>query len=91
MQHRAACPHHKLHKYTAPYPPRHGAVLQVSTVRETIWDEHAAIARAPAASDENLAETLIRARTVKTRARTFQLCWHFYQPKHFLKLHGRHH
>ena len=37
-----------------------GAVLQVSTKRETIWDEHEAIAQAIAAGDEYLAETLTR-------------------------------
>lgn len=37
-----------------------GAVLQVSTMRESIWDEHAAIADAIAQGDEDLAETLIR-------------------------------
>lgn len=37
-----------------------GAVLQVSTMRESIWDEHAAIAKAIREGDENLAETLIR-------------------------------
>ena len=37
-----------------------GAVLQVSTMRETIWDEHDAIAQAIACGDEDLAETLIR-------------------------------
>lgn len=37
-----------------------GAVLQVSTMRESIWDEHAAIAKAISEGDENRAETLIR-------------------------------
>jgi len=37
-----------------------GAVLQVSTMRESIWDEHEAIARAIASGDEDTAETLIR-------------------------------
>ena len=37
-----------------------GAVLQVSTMRESIWDEHEAIAKAIASGDENTAETLIR-------------------------------
>jgi DNA-binding GntR family transcriptional regulator len=37
-----------------------GAVLQVSTMRESIWDEHAAIAKAIQDGDENTAETLIR-------------------------------
>ena len=37
-----------------------GAVLQVSTMRESIWDEHAAIAQAISEGDENLAEKLIR-------------------------------
>ncbi len=37
-----------------------GAVLQVSTMRESIWDEHAAIADAISHGDEDLAETLIR-------------------------------
>jgi DNA-binding GntR family transcriptional regulator len=37
-----------------------GAVLQVSTMRESIWDEHEAIASAIAAGDEDAAETLIR-------------------------------
>ena len=37
-----------------------GAVLQVSTMRESIWDEHAAIAKAIREGDENLAETLTR-------------------------------
>ena len=37
-----------------------GAVLQVSTMRETIWDEHEAIAQAIAQGDEYLAETLTR-------------------------------
>ncbi|MBA4329145.1 MAG: GntR family transcriptional regulator [Polaromonas sp.] len=37
-----------------------GAVLQVSTMRESIWDEHEAIARAIAAGDALTAETLIR-------------------------------
>ncbi|MBA3594470.1 MAG: GntR family transcriptional regulator [Pseudomonadota bacterium] len=37
-----------------------GAVLQVSTMRESIWDEHEAIARAIAAGDAPTAETLIR-------------------------------
>ncbi|MHB1200936.1 MAG: GntR family transcriptional regulator [Polaromonas sp.] len=37
-----------------------GAALQLSAMRESIWDEHAAIARAIGAGDENAAETLIR-------------------------------
>ena len=37
-----------------------GAVLQVSTMRESIWDEHEAIAKAIALGDETQAETLIR-------------------------------
>jgi DNA-binding GntR family transcriptional regulator len=37
-----------------------GAVLQVSTMRESIWDEHEAIADAIAAGDEARAEALIR-------------------------------
>ena len=37
-----------------------GAVLQVSTMRESIWDEHDAIAKAIADGDEDTAETLIR-------------------------------
>jgi DNA-binding GntR family transcriptional regulator len=37
-----------------------GAVLQVSTMRESIWDEHEAIAKAISAGDEDRAETLIR-------------------------------
>ncbi len=37
-----------------------GAVLQVSTMRESIWDEHQAIASAIAAGDELAAERLIR-------------------------------
>ena len=37
-----------------------GAVLQVSTMRESIWDEHEAIAGAIAGGDETQAETLIR-------------------------------
>ena len=37
-----------------------GAVLQVSTIRESIWDEHEAIASAIAAGDEDAAESLIR-------------------------------
>jgi DNA-binding GntR family transcriptional regulator len=37
-----------------------GAVLQLSTMRESIWDEHEAIARAIARGDEAKAETLIR-------------------------------
>ncbi|WP_341902531.1 GntR family transcriptional regulator [Polaromonas sp. YR568] len=37
-----------------------GAVLQVSTMRESIWDEHEAIARAIAAGDEDRAESMIR-------------------------------
>ena len=37
-----------------------GAVLQVSTMRESIWDEHEAIAKAIARGDETQAETLIR-------------------------------
>jgi DNA-binding GntR family transcriptional regulator len=37
-----------------------GAVLQVSTMRESIWDEHETIARAIAAGDARTAETLIR-------------------------------
>ena len=36
-----------------------GAVLQVSTMRESIWDEHAAIAKAISEGDEDTAETLI--------------------------------
>ncbi len=36
-----------------------GAVLQLSTMRESIWDEHEAIAKAIARGDENKAETLI--------------------------------
>ena len=36
-----------------------GAVLQVSTMRESIWDEHEAIAQAIAAGNADLAETLI--------------------------------
>ena len=37
-----------------------GAVLQVSTMRESIWDEHEAIAQALRAGDADLAEVLIR-------------------------------
>jgi DNA-binding GntR family transcriptional regulator len=37
-----------------------GAVLQVSTMRESIWDEHEAIAKAIGEGDENSAESLIR-------------------------------
>jgi DNA-binding GntR family transcriptional regulator len=37
-----------------------GAVLQVSTMRESIWDEHETIAQAIAAGDAHTAETLIR-------------------------------
>ena len=37
-----------------------GAVLQVSTMRESIWDEHEAIAKAIARGDETQAETLSR-------------------------------
>ena len=37
-----------------------GAVLQVSTMRESIWDEHEAIAKAIARGDAAQAETLIR-------------------------------
>jgi len=37
-----------------------GATLLVSTMRESIWDEHEAIAKAIAHGDETKAETLIR-------------------------------
>lgn len=37
-----------------------GAVLQVSTMRESIWDEHEAIAKAISAGDAATAEHLIR-------------------------------
>ena len=37
-----------------------GAVLQVSTMRESIWDEHQAIAQAIADGDETGAESLVR-------------------------------
>ena len=37
-----------------------GAVLQVSTMRESIWDEHESIAKAISRGDEDTAETLIR-------------------------------
>ena len=37
-----------------------GAVLQLATMRESIWDEHEAIAKAIARGDEAQAETLIR-------------------------------
>jgi DNA-binding GntR family transcriptional regulator len=37
-----------------------GAVLQATTMRESIWDEHEAIAQAIARGDEAKAETLIR-------------------------------
>lgn len=37
-----------------------GAVLQATTMRESIWDEHEAIATAIAAGDEETAEDLIR-------------------------------
>ncbi|MDB5891085.1 MAG: transcriptional regulator, GntR family [Polaromonas sp.] len=37
-----------------------GAVLQVSTMRESVWDEHEAIAHAIATGNENAAEKLIR-------------------------------
>lgn len=37
-----------------------GAVLQLSTMRESIWDEHEAIAMAIRNGNENAAETLIR-------------------------------
>jgi len=37
-----------------------GAVLQLSTMRESIWDEHEAIAQAIAAGDADTAEHLIR-------------------------------
>ena len=36
-----------------------GAVLQLSTMRETIWDEHESIAYAIASGDESAAENLI--------------------------------
>jgi DNA-binding GntR family transcriptional regulator len=38
-----------------------GAVLQKSDMRESVWDEHEAIARAIAAGDAAAAETLMRA------------------------------
>ena len=37
-----------------------GAVLQVSTMRESIWDEHEAIAAAISSGDADAAESLIR-------------------------------
>ena len=37
-----------------------GAVLQLSTMRESIWDEHVAIATAIGKGDENAAEALTR-------------------------------
>jgi DNA-binding GntR family transcriptional regulator len=37
-----------------------GEVLQVSTMRESVWDEHEAIAQAMGDGDEHRAETLIR-------------------------------
>ena len=37
-----------------------GAVLQLSTMRESIWDEHEAIVNAIALGDAARAETLIR-------------------------------
>jgi len=37
-----------------------GAVLQIHTMYESIWDEHAAIAQAIGAGDEKAAEALIR-------------------------------
>ena len=37
-----------------------GAVLQASNLRESVWDEHEAIARAIAAGDADLAERLMR-------------------------------
>lgn len=37
-----------------------GAVLQASSLRESVWDEHEAIARAIAAGDADLAERLMR-------------------------------
>ena len=37
-----------------------GAVLQLSTMRESIWDEHEAIATAIGKGDENAAEALTR-------------------------------
>ena len=37
-----------------------GAVLQVSTVRNSVWDEHEAIAKAIAEGDEARAESLMR-------------------------------
>ena len=37
-----------------------GAALQLSTMRESIWDEHEAIAAAIGEGDEDLAESLIR-------------------------------
>jgi len=37
-----------------------GAVLQVSTMRESIWDEHEAIAKSIGEGDEDTAQTLIR-------------------------------
>ena len=37
-----------------------GAVLQLSSMRESIWDEHEAIAAAIAAGQEEQAEKLIR-------------------------------
>ena len=40
-----------------------GAVLQLSTMRESIWDEHEAIAAAIAAGDETTADDLIRRHT----------------------------
>ena len=37
-----------------------GAVLQASTMRESIWDEHEGIAKAIAQGNEAQAETLMR-------------------------------
>ena len=37
-----------------------GAVLQLSTMRESIWNEHESIAQAIGAGDEDAAEDLIR-------------------------------
>lgn len=58
-----------------------GAVLQVSTMRESIWDEHQAIARAIAAGDALGAETLIREHGEDASRNLASLLNHALQPE----------
>ena len=60
-----------------------GAVLQVSTMRESIWDEHEAIAQAIAQGDEDSAENLIRQHAQDASSNLANLLSNILNPKTF--------